>query len=76
MDWNPLSETVCRMDAASERTWTCLQRVSGNGFQSMSLITADKAKASSTSALKWFARKLTAAVIVNSTYLINNACDK
>ena len=38
MDWEPLPETVCSTDAASERTWTYLQRVSGNGFQFMSLI--------------------------------------
>ena len=38
MEWYPLPETVCRMDAASERTWTYLQRVSGDGFQFMSLI--------------------------------------
>ena len=30
--------TVCRMDAASERTWTYLQRVSGDGLQFMSRI--------------------------------------
>ena len=35
MEWDPLLETVCRMDAASERTWTYLQRVSGNGSQFM-----------------------------------------
>ena len=43
MKWDPLPETVCRMDAASERTWTpCFylpgQRVSGDGFQFMSRI--------------------------------------
>ena len=59
MDWNPLPETVCRMDAASERTWTYLQRVSGNGLQFMSLIAANNAKACSTSALSWIARQLT-----------------
>jgi hypothetical protein len=36
VDWKPLPETVCRMEAASERTWMYLQRVSGNGFQFMS----------------------------------------
>ena len=36
MKWDPLPETVCRMDAASERTWTYLQRVSGDGSQFMS----------------------------------------
>ena len=36
MNWDPLPETVCRMDAASERTWTYLQRVSGDGSQFMS----------------------------------------
>ena len=36
MEWKPLPETVCRMDAASERTWTYLQRVSGGGYQFMS----------------------------------------
>ena len=35
MNWDPLPETVCRMDAASERTWMYLQRVSGNGYQFM-----------------------------------------
>ena len=35
MKWDPLPETVCRMDAASERTWTYLQRVSGNGSHFM-----------------------------------------
>ncbi len=35
MEWKPLPETVCRMDAASERTWMYLQRVSGDGFQFM-----------------------------------------
>ena len=30
-------ETVCRKDAASERTWTYLQRVSGDRSQFMSL---------------------------------------
>jgi hypothetical protein len=38
MEWDPLPETVCRMDAASERTWTYLQRVSGDEFQFMSRI--------------------------------------
>ena len=38
MKWDPLPETVYRMDAASERTWTCLQRVSGVGYQFMSRI--------------------------------------
>jgi len=38
MEWDPLPETVCRMDAASERTWMYLQRVSGDGFQFMSRI--------------------------------------
>ena len=38
MDWTLLPETVCRMDAASERTWTYLQRVSGNRLQFMSRI--------------------------------------
>ena len=36
MKWDPLPETVCRMDAAFERTWTYLQRVSGDGAQFMS----------------------------------------
>ena len=36
MKWDPLPETVCRMDAASERTGTYLQRVSGDGSQFMS----------------------------------------
>ena len=40
MEWDPLPETVCRMDAASECTWTYLQRVSGNGSQFMSRISA------------------------------------
>ncbi len=40
MEWGPLPETVCRMDAASERTWPYLQRVSGNGSQFMSRIRA------------------------------------
>ena len=35
MDWELLCETVCRMDAAFERTWTYLQRVAGNSFQFM-----------------------------------------
>ncbi len=43
MDWKPLPETVCRMDAASERTWMpCFylsgQRVTGDGLQFMSRI--------------------------------------
>jgi hypothetical protein len=38
MDWYPLPETVCRMDAAFELTRTYLQRVSGNGFQFMSRV--------------------------------------
>ena len=37
MNWDPLPETVCRMDAASERTWMYLQRVSGDGSQFMPL---------------------------------------
>ena len=35
MAWNMLPETVCRMDAASERTWMYLQRVSGNMFHAV-----------------------------------------
>ena len=38
MNWKPLPEAVCHMDAASERTWTYLQRVSGDGFQLISRI--------------------------------------
>ncbi len=38
MEWKLLLETVCRMDAASERTWMYLQRVSGDGFQFMSRV--------------------------------------
>ena len=38
MEWKPSPVTVCRMDAASERTWMHLQRVSGDGLQFMSLI--------------------------------------
>ena len=38
MKWDPSPETVCRKDAASERTWTYLQRVSGDGFQFMSRV--------------------------------------
>ena len=37
MNWTLLPETVCCMDAAFERTWTYLQRVSGNSFQFMPL---------------------------------------
>ena len=44
MEWYPLPETVCRMDAASERTWTYLQRVLGDGFQFMSRIKVNQAK--------------------------------
>ena len=40
MEWDPLPETVCRMDAAFVRTWTYLQRVSDNGPQFMSRIRA------------------------------------
>ena len=36
MGWQPPLVTVCRMDAASERTWTYLQRVTGGGCQFMS----------------------------------------
>ena len=36
MEWDLLPETVCRMDAASELTWTYLQRVSGDGYHFMS----------------------------------------
>ena len=36
MGWQPPPVTVCRMDAASERTWTYLQRVTGGGCQFMS----------------------------------------
>jgi hypothetical protein len=39
-----LAETVCRMDAASERTWTYLQRVSGDGSQFMSRPVDNSAK--------------------------------
>ena len=38
MEWYLLPETVCRMDAASERTGMYLQRVSCDGFQFMSRI--------------------------------------
>ena len=43
MEWKPSPVAVCRMDAASERTWTpCFylpgQRVSGDGLQFMSRI--------------------------------------
>ena len=38
MDWDPSTETVCRMEAASERTWTYLQCVSGDGSLFMSRI--------------------------------------
>jgi len=38
MEWNTLTETVYRMDAVYERTWTYLQRVSGDVFQFMSRI--------------------------------------
>jgi len=37
MNWQPSPVTVCRMDAASERTWMYLQRVSGDGCQFMPL---------------------------------------
>ena len=36
MEWDPLPETVCRMDAVFERTWTYLQLVSGDGAHFMS----------------------------------------
>ena len=42
MKWDSLPETVCRMDAASERTWMYLQRVSGNGSQFMSRMILNK----------------------------------
>ena len=38
MGWRPPPVTVCRMDAASERTWKYLQRVTGGGRQFMSRI--------------------------------------
>jgi hypothetical protein len=38
MEWDPSPETVCRMEAASERTRMYLQRVSGDGFQFMSRV--------------------------------------
>ena len=38
MEWKPSPVTVCRMEAAFERTWTYLQRVSGDGLQFMSRI--------------------------------------
>ena len=38
MEWKLSPVTVCRMDAASERTWMYLQRVSGDGLQFMSRI--------------------------------------
>ena len=34
--WQPSPVTVGRMDAASERTWTYCQRVTGGGCQFMS----------------------------------------
>ena len=38
MVWRPPPVTVSRMDAASERTWKYLQRVTGGGCQFMSRI--------------------------------------
>ena len=38
MGWRPPPVTVCRMDAAYERTWKYLQRVTGGGRQLMSRI--------------------------------------
>ena len=38
MSWQPPPVTVCRMDAASERTWKYLQRVTSGGCQFMSRI--------------------------------------
>jgi len=38
MNWQPPPVTVSRMDAASERTWKYLQRVTGGGCQFMSRI--------------------------------------
>ena len=36
MGWQAATETVCRMDATSERTWTYLQRVTATACQFMS----------------------------------------